>query len=172
MNSSDTASKAAHKLSVRRIVEIAILSEKPKRYALIAYVIAIVPVLILGLLLNWIGIESHHSETKTVGQKWLFIVASLAVAPVIETFLMIPVFGLLRLVANNKGWLCFGSALIWATIHSSFDWRWGITVFWLFVVYSFSYLTWEKRSRNFAVAITASIHALVNTIPALVIVFG
>lgn len=63
------------------------------------------------------------------------------------------------------------SALLWALLHSISVPIWGLGVFWPFFVFSICYLNWEKKSQLDAIRMTASLHALHNVGPALVVTF-
>jgi hypothetical protein len=93
-------------------------------------------------------------------------------SPVLETLLMRVVFWFLRKITQVPLKLVVWSAILWALLHSLAWLPWGIIVFWGFVVFSTCYLSWEKVSRSKAFWITSATHAMLNLIPAMLIVIN
>ena len=93
-------------------------------------------------------------------------------APVVETLLMILLFGLLRLMTQRLSILVPISALVWAGLHSLTAPAWGLGVLWPFFLFSLCYLRWETRSRAHGFGMTAALHALHNLPPVLMLVTG
>lgn len=100
----------------------------------------------------------------------LFVICVLA--PLIETAIMIPIFGALRWFTRDEALLAALSTLIWALLHSAGHLLHGLGVFWGFFLFSICYLQWSKRSRRQAYCMTAALHALHNIGPGLVIAFA
>jgi hypothetical protein len=142
----------------------------PLRYIATAYLVAVIPAIVTTFILDWIGVRSPHSPMNSEFERWFFYISSIAVAPALETLLMIPVFGLLRFFTQRTNWLCLWSATAWATLHGLYSWTWGITIFWTFFVLSFAFLTWEQRGKKWAFLVTTLIHALNNSVAVLLIV--
>lgn len=93
-------------------------------------------------------------------------------APVIETAVMVLLFGVLRWFTSREELLAASSALLWALLHATTHPVWGVGVFWPFFLYSVCYLQWSKRSRSDAFLMTAAFHALHNLGPALLLAFA
>jgi hypothetical protein len=69
----------------------------PLRYIFVAWATATVPALMVALILDWIGARSPHSTIDPEFERRLFYLGPILFAPVVETLMMIPVFGVLRL---------------------------------------------------------------------------
>lgn len=145
-------------------VENLALANKPFQYVLAAYLIGVLPTLVLSALLYAAGLPPQNKVMEGNFPPWVDIVGISLFSPVVETLLMFLMFGMLRVFTSRIGWLCTWSALIWALLHSALHPVWGLTTFWTFFVLSFSFLLWERRGKMWAFAITAIIHSLNNTI--------
>lgn len=83
-------------------------------------------------------------------------------APLIETGMMMLIFGVLRWFTKREPILIAFSVVIWAVLHSTSHALWGVGIAWLFLLFSVCYLNWEKRSRSQAYLMTAAFHGLHN----------
>jgi len=131
----------------------------PERYILKAWVLALVPSILLSVVVGLI----LHPQTQPdlhlngVGNILLVVVAS----PVIETFILALVLaGLTRLL--SAGPAAAASALLWGLAHSSAAPAWGLVVWWPFLIMSIAYLTWLHTGFLRAIFVTVGIHALHN----------
>jgi hypothetical protein len=88
--------------------------------------------------------------------------------PLVETFAMAVIIFLLRRFLSRTEYIPWVAALLCAVAHSLFKPWWGLEIFWSFVIFSLCYTAWEKKSLLQAFWMTASLHALHNLIPALV----
>jgi hypothetical protein len=158
--------------TLKAAIQFAKQPQAPLRYIFVAWVMATVPALMVAFVLDCIGARSPHSAINSELERWLFYITAILLAPVIETLMMIPVFGVLRFFTQRMGWLCFWSATAWAAYHGVFSWTWGLTVFWIFFVLSFAFLTWEPRGKKWAFLVTALIHSLNNSVAILSMVLG
>lgn len=148
------------------------LANKPFQYVVAAYLFAVLPTLIISVFLYFAGLPPQNKVMAGNFPPWVDFVGASLFSPVVETLLMFPIFGILRIFTSRIGWLCTWSALIWALLHSALHPVWGLTTFWTFFVLSFSFLLWEHRGKKWAFAITAIIHSLNNTIVVITVIFS
>ena len=134
------------------------------RYVLFAFPIVAVPTLLLG----WAAYRMFPGlPGPTIDAQvplWLTAVLIVLVSPLFETLLMT---GPVALLDRWLGPLpaVVGSALIWAVAHSLAAARWGLVIWWPFLLFSIAYLTWRGRGYGQAVGIVTVLHALNNAVP-------
>ena len=61
------------------------------------------------------------------------------------------------------------SAVGWAVAHSWFVPTWGLVIWWPFLIFSSLYVTWRERGWALGLAVPAAVHALNNSLPALLL---
>lgn len=83
-------------------------------------------------------------------------------APLIETGMMMLIFGALRWFTKREPILIALSVIAWALLHSTSHPLWGVGIVWPFLLFSVCYLNWGKRSRIQAYLMTAAFHGLHN----------
>lgn len=95
---------------------------------------------------------------------WMVVVGVVLVSPFVETVLMT---GLIALVARFAGptVAAIASAAAWGIAHSMAAARWGLVIWWPFLIFSIAYVTWRGRGYWRAVGIVFAIHALQNAGP-------
>jgi len=99
------------------------------------------------------------------------IIAIVIISPFIETLLMAAVLSLLlRFLPATAAMLA--SSVGWGLAHSAMAPAWGLVIWWPFLVFSTLFVVWRQRSLALAIAIPASVHALQNLGPALLIATG
>lgn len=91
-------------------------------------------------------------------------------SPLVETFGMVVIIWLVRLVTKRTAYLPLVTALICAGLHSLAKPYWGLEIFWAFLIFAQCYVTWEKKSLLQAYGLTALLHALHNLLPMLVLI--
>jgi hypothetical protein len=64
------------------------------------------------------------------------------------------------------------SAIGWGIAHSLQAPAWGLVIWWPFLIFSLCFLVWRQRSLALAFAVPAAVHALQNSLPALLLVSG
>ncbi len=91
-------------------------------------------------------------------------------APVTETLIM---GGLLSLLLRflPPAAAVIASAAAWGIAHSLAAPVWGLTIWWPFLIFSTLFVVWKQRGWWHAAALVASVHALQNLLPALVLAF-
>jgi len=84
-------------------------------------------------------------------------------SPVIETFLMIPVFVIIKKFTKQLIPVCIISAVVWACLHSMLYPIWGLGVFISFLVLSIAFQSWESStSEKNAIRVVIVLHMLNN----------
>ena len=142
-------------------------------YIIKGYFIAAIPCFIIAILL--FGILTHFSLMPEVDESEMRITIMDAFGIIIfspwsETLLMYVLFSFLKVCKIKGNWLVFISALLWSGGHSFLEWQWGIVVFWGFVVFSISFLEWQKKSNRDAIFVTGTIHMINNSVVALFLI--
>ena len=133
------------------------------RYVLLAWPVVALPALVLAWLMSWLA-PGLAGPKLDGGPDWLLILGVVVISPLLETLLMI---GPVALIAGRFGPVTavVGSAALWGVAHSLLAARWGLVVWWPFLIFSIAYLTWRGRGRWRAVALVTAIHMLQNAAP-------
>ena len=144
----------------------------PRRPALaipVGWATAFFPSIALAALVSWLLPGAAQPEFKVDGGIALFLLV--VFAPVFETLIMGAVLlVLLRLVPPAAAAVI--SALGWALAHSAMAASWGLVIWWPFLIFSTLFVVWRKRSLLAAFAVPATVHALHNLAPALLLATG
>lgn len=99
------------------------------------------------------------------------IFALVIFAPVLETLIMAAILAvLLRLIPPVYAILA--SAALWGMAHSLLAPTWGLVIWWPFLIFSTLYVVWRQRSLLLALVIPATVHALQNLPPAILVASG
>ena len=132
------------------------------RYALRAWLIAVIPSLLYFFALVSIGTDSLRPPAQALDTTYAGY--SILVAPLLETALMFPLASLLMLINPQKERIrVVLLATICALAHKiGGGWQQVIASFWPFLIYSVTLTAWLKRSNSAAFALTALVHALYN----------
>jgi hypothetical protein len=132
------------------------------RYALRAWLIAVVPSLLLFFALVALGAASLRPPAQPSDA--LAIGYSVLLAPVIETALMLVLaWPLNRALRGHEGLRIVVLAVACALAHSpGGGWRQAVNALWPFLVYAATLVNWLKRSNRDAFAVTAIVHGLYN----------
>jgi hypothetical protein len=144
----------------------------PLKYIFRAWIIALVPTILIGLVVGLVCEPKENMMGRDTQPVHVAFLGMVVFSPVLETLLMRVVFWFLRKITQVPLKLVVWSAILWALLHSLAWLPWGIIVFWGFVVFSTCYLSWEKVSRWRAFWITSATHAMLNLIPAMLIVIN
>jgi hypothetical protein len=132
------------------------------RYALRAWLVAVVPSLLLFLAQVAAGIASLRPPANVpAGLGWGY---SVLVAPIVETALMLPLAWFLdRAMPRHEGLRIVALAVACALAHKlGGNWRQVVNALWPFLVYATTLVAWRKRSSGDALAVTSVVHALYN----------
>ncbi len=132
------------------------------RYAVRAWLIAVVPALALFLARIASGAATFAPPPGTLDLRLAGY--SIVVAPVIETALMLALAWLIaRAIPGRRGVRTVTLATLFALAHGiGGGWVQAVIVFWPSLVYSAILLAWWPRSYHAAFALTAVVHALYN----------
>jgi membrane protease YdiL (CAAX protease family) len=161
--------------AVRRPDLLAILparlftAERPLTYILLAWMLAIVPSLLLSALVNHLVPGQGPQIPAMPATTTLFLLV--VFAPVVETLIMGAVLLLLERLFGFLPALLL-SSVGWGLAHSFQAPAWGLVIWWPFLIFSLCFLVWRRRSLALAFAIPAAVHALQNMVPALLLVSG
>ena len=140
------------------------------RYVLFAWPVVSLPSLLLGwlttrLLPDLPGPDLGHAPAVVVA------VGVALFSPFVETLLMTGPVALIDRFAGPVP-AVWSSALLWGVLHSLSAARWGLVIWWPFLVFSIAYLTWRARGYWQAVGVVFAIHALNNTLPVIAVLLG
>ena len=138
------------------------------RYGLFAWPLVTLPSLALGWLASRLlpGLAGPQIAGDT--SVWVVAVAVVVVSPFLETLLMTgPVVLLDRWFGSFVA--VIGSAALWGVAHSLAAARWGLVIWWPFLIFSIAYLTWRGRGYWRAVGVVFAVHALNNAGPIVVL---
>lgn len=145
------------------------VAERPTSYILLAWLLTIIPSLGLSALVN--AILPNQGPTIPEMAPGLTLFLLVIFAPVVETLIMGTALLLLeRLFGFLPAVLL--SAVGWGLAHSLQAPAWGLVIWWPFLIFSLSFLVWKQRNLLLAFAVPATIHALQNLVPALLLVSG
>ena len=122
----------------------------------------------LGLAALWAWLVPGASTPVFEGDPKLVFFLVEVFAPLVETLIMAAVLELLLLFLP-PAWAIGLSAIGWGIAHSMQAPTWGLVIWWPFLIFSTLYVTWRQRSKLGAIGIAASVHALNNLIPALLL---
>lgn len=94
------------------------------------------------------------------------------IAPIVETIIMWFMISVLQRFLPDDRMVVFVTAGAWAGMHSMQALVWGIVIFWPFVLFAITFLTWRKRSDFEGLLMATFAHALHNFGPGLAVAFG
>lgn len=126
--------------------------------------------LTVGAIIGLLSSEPGPDFSKYGPVALLFLLC--VVAPLVETGMMLLIFGVFRWFTKREEILVALSAFVWALLHSTSHRLSGLGVFWPFFLFSICYLNWEKRSRSHGFLMTAAFHALHNLFLASLLLLG
>ena len=136
---------------------------------IVGWLTAIVPSLLLAALVSRLlpQLPGPQFDMDPI----VSIIAIVIVSPLLETLIMAGILSvLLRLMPATAAILV--SAVGWGLAHSAMAPAWGLVIWWPFLVFSTLYVVWRQRSLAAAIAVPATVHALQNLGPALLISAG
>ncbi|MDB5694648.1 MAG: hypothetical protein JWN21_191 [Sphingomonas bacterium] len=135
------------------------------RYVLFAWPVVALPALALAWLASRLA-SGLAGPDLGGGPQWMVFAGVVLFSPIVETLMM---SGPVALIDRWRGPLVavVGSALLWGVLHSLLAARWGLVVWWPFLIFSIAYLTWRPRGYWPAIGVAAAIHVLNNAAPIL-----
>ena len=133
-------------------------------YVLLAWPLVALPALALAWLSTKVAPDLAGPDLGAAVPSWLIAIAVVAVSPFLETLLM---SGPVLLLNRWRGPVVAvaGSAVLWAVAHSLQAARWGMVIWWPFLLFSIAFLTWRSRGYWTAVGVVFAMHALNNAGP-------
>jgi hypothetical protein len=134
-----------------------------------AWATAFLPSIPLGAAVTSLLPREALPQFPTVD--WYIFFLLVVAAPLLETMIMGAALLLLRIFLRPTQSVLF-SAVGWGILHSTAAPAWGLVIWWPFLVFSTVFLTWRSRSLLAALGMAAAIHALHNSVPALLLVLG
>ena len=143
-------------------------NQHPVRYLGLALLADLPVTVAVGFLLNTLtGTTWPEFPADSLPR---ILVAMCVFAPIVETFGLAVVIGVLRHFMKRTEYVPLVAALICAGLHSLAKPLWGIEIFWAFLIFSLCYVTWAKKSVWAALGLTALLHALHNLLPLLFLI--
>ena len=139
---------------------------RPLRAIVVGWLVVAIPALALAALVGWLFPDVPSPKLPTEGM--IAFVALVIISPLVETLIMAAVIeiGLLALPPLPVVLL---SSIGWGIAHSLSAPTWGMVIWWPFLIFSTLYVTWRGEGRVKAIAIVATVHALNNLIPAVIL---
>ncbi|WP_425230273.1 hypothetical protein [Sphingomonas sp.] len=133
------------------------------RYILVAWPLVAIPTLVLGWAATRLfpGLPGPSLGDASTG---MIVCSVVFLSPAVETVMMTGPVVLIDRVAGPTA-AAIGSALLWGVAHSLMAARWGLVIWWPFLIFSVAYLSWRGRGYWRAVGLVAAIHALNNAGP-------
>ena len=140
---------------------------QPLLTILVGWLTVSIPALALAALAGWLLPDAASPDLPNKGT--IAFVAIVIISPLVETLIMAAVIevGLLFLPPIA---VVIVSSIGWGIAHSLSAAAWGLVIWWPFLIFSILYVTWRGEGRGKAIAIVASVHALNNLLPALLLV--
>lgn len=137
-------------------------------YLLKVLPLTLVPSLLLGgLLLATPG----GAPTPELGLGPVAFFGVVLFAPLFETLLMTPPVLILNRFFGPSVAIA-GSSLLWGIAHSLASPRWGLVIWWPFLIFSAVLLAWRGKGIWKAILTVAAAHALHNLLPGLMLLVG
>jgi hypothetical protein len=128
-------------------------------YIFQAFLLAICVALPITYIVDLVFPLSERPEFEITMIDFISIVVF---SPLLETFLMVFVFFVIKKFTRKFSFICLTSSLLWAFLHSLLIPVWGLVTFFSFLIFSIAFQVWDKVSRKDAYIVVFSIHALVN----------
>ncbi len=146
-------------------------SDEPAwRYILFAWPVVTLPSLLLGWLVTRLA-PTLAGPGLGQASPLVVVLGVVVLSPLVETLLMTgPVALIDRFVGPVPA--VWASSLIWGVAHSLEAPRWGLVIWWPFLVFSTVYLTWRGRGYWRAIGVVFAIHALNNALPVAATLLG
>ncbi len=132
-----------------------------------AWLMALIPSLALTAMVALSAVLRGTSvKNPPLGESpWGIALGGLIISPWLETLLMWPILGLVRIFTQKPLEVALASGLIWGGLHSLAMPTWGLIAWWPFVVLSLCFMAWQKKSVGRAITVTALVHTCHNALP-------
>lgn len=138
-------------------------------YALKAWLLALVPSILLSLIVNMSAPAAKQPDLPLSGPAAIGFITLLG--PFLETLIMAgSLLALTRIVALGPAALL--SALGWGLAHSWAAPIWGLIIWWPFLIFSVAFLTWRSQGFWTGILLVTAIHALQNSFAVALLLLG
>ena len=156
--------QGARSRGLRFLPRFLFVAENAPVYILGAWLLAMLPSLVLSGLLRLVAPEAEVPlvEYECLPPAFTAIML-IVVAPFLETLIMAAWATILHRAFGFVA-AVFGSALAWGIAHSSAVPAWGLVVWWPFLIFTIVYLTWRRRGLWPAIGMATAVHALQNSV--------
>jgi hypothetical protein len=141
------------------------------RYVAKAWLLVLLPAIALSALVTWLAPTAPAPDIPLRGPMLpVMILLLVAIGPLIETLLMMPVLLIVDRFAGPGGPAVIANAALWGVLHSLQAPTWGLVVWWPFLVMSIAFLTWRPHGLVTAILLVTAIHGLQNSVSAAILV--
>jgi len=139
---------------------------RPLRAILVGWLATSVPALLLAAIAARLF---PHAASPDLPHGGLFpFVLVVLISPLLETMIMAAIIEIGLLILPPLAVVIL-SSIGWGLAHSLAAPAWGLVIWWPFLIFSTLYVTWRGEGRGKAIALVATVHALNNFLPALVL---
>jgi len=150
---------------IKRLIQILEDTEPPKWiYIIKASVISFFPPFFFFLFFQPFTTEPELQVDISVS---LGLLNFLLISPLVETFAMWLLLWALSVFTEKTYLLSVISGVAWGFIHGLTSPIWGLFVFWPFIIFSFCFLEWKKKSVKDAIIVTSIVHTCHNIFPSI-----
>ena len=139
---------------------------RPLLAILVGWLVTSIPALALAALAGWL-LPNAPSPDLPHGGLYAFLLV-VVISPLLETMIMAAVIEVGLLILPPVVVVIL-SSIGWGIAHSLAAPAWGLVIWWPFLIFSTLYVTWRGKGRPGAIALVATVHALNNFIPALLL---
>ncbi len=139
---------------------------RPLRAILIGWPATSIPALALAAIAARL-LPNAASPDLPHGGLFPFLLV-VVISPLLETMIMAAVIEVGLLILPPLAVVVL-SSIGWGIAHSLAAPAWGMVIWWPFLIFSTLYVTWRGEGRAKAIAIVATVHALNNFLPALLL---
>ena len=139
---------------------------RPLRAIIVGWLVTSIPALALAAIAARLLPNAASPDLPNKGM--IAFVAIVIISPLLETMIMAAVIEVGLLILPPLAVVVL-SSIGWGIAHSLAAPAWGLVIWWPFLIFSTLYVTWRGKGRLEAVALVATVHALNNFLPALLL---
>ena len=139
---------------------------RPLRAILIGWLVTSIPALALAAIAARL-LPNAASPDLPHGGLFPFLLVVIT-SPLLETMIMASAIEIGLLILPPLAVVIL-SSIGWGIAHSLAAPAWGLVIWWPFLIFSTLYVTWRGEGRSKAILIAATVHALNNFLPALLL---
>ena len=139
---------------------------RPLRAIVVGWLASSIPALGLAALAGWL-LPHAAAPNLPVGGVYSFLLV-VVISPLLETMIMALAIEIGLLILPPIAVVLL-SSMGWGIAHSLAAPAWGLVIWWPFLIFSTLYVTWRGKGRLGAIALVATVHALNNFLPALLL---